>query len=108
MISLCLTQSANPLYSALFTNLLLTLYSASSTAPSSRIIVARANYIISHEIKNKKAQNLWVAFKVLCGNRTTLLYKKELTSNGLNCFFKVSLKTGSVFSQIGTVLRDEF
>lgn len=54
MISLCLTQSANPLYSALFTNLLLTLYSASSTAPSSRIIVARANYIISHEIKKTK------------------------------------------------------
>ena len=79
MISLCLTQSANPLYSALFTNLLLTLYSASSTAPSSRIIVARANYIISHEIKkkNKKEQNLWVAFKVLCGNRTTRLYQKR-------------------------------
>ena len=54
-----------------------------------RIIVARANYIISHEIKNKKAQNLWVAFNFLCGNYTTLLYKKELTNNGLDCYFKV-------------------
>ena len=105
MISLCLTQSANPLYSALFTNLLLTLYSASSTAPSSRIIVARANYIISHEIKKKtkrrKIYGSLLRFYVATERHVCI-------KNGLNCYFEVSLKTGWVFSQIGTVLRDEF
>ena len=64
-------------------------------------------YNFTRDIK-KKGAKLGVAFNVLCGNHTTLLYKKELTNNGLNCYFKISLKTGSVFSQIGTVLRDEF